>query len=65
MTEQKLYIPPKRFKGDTSVISTRLPNDMIKSLDGIAEQTGRNRNEVITMCLEFAITNIEPTEEGE
>lgn len=56
---KKLVIPPKMFKGETSVISSRLPNDMIKAIDEIAECTGRNRNEVITMCLEYAITNID------
>lgn len=55
----KLFIPPKKFKGETSVISSRLPNDMIKTIDDIAEHTGRNRNEVVTMCLEYAIINID------
>lgn len=56
---KKLYIPPRKFKGETSVISSRLPNDMIKTIDEIAEYTGRNRNEVIMMCLEYAIINID------
>jgi hypothetical protein len=32
---------------------------MIKTIDDIAEHTGRNRNEVVTMCLEYAIINID------
>ena len=56
---KKLVIPPKRYKGETSVISARLPNDMIRALDRIAEKTGRNRNEIIMLCLEFAIDNLE------
>jgi len=32
---------------------------MIKTIDEIAEYTGRNRNEVIMMCLEYAIINID------
>lgn len=59
MAERKLYIPSKKYKGDTSVVSARLPNDMIKALDRIAEKTGRNRNEIIMLCLEYAIDNLE------
>lgn len=56
---KKLIIPSKKYKGDTSVVSARLPNEMIKDLDTIAESTGRNRNEIIMMCLEYAIDNLD------
>ena len=59
MVGKKLFIPSKRYKGDTSVVSARLPNELIKDLDRIAENTGRNRNEIIMLCLEFAIDNLE------
>ena len=62
MAEKKFVIPSKRYKGDTSVVSARLPNDMIKDLDNIAENTGRNRNEIIMMCLEYAIDNLDTDE---
>lgn len=59
MMDKKLTIPPKKYHGDTSVVSARLPIDMIKDIDRVAEQTGRNRNEIIMMCLEFALDNLE------
>ena len=59
MVGKKLFIPLKRYKGDTSVVSARLPNELIKDLDRIAENTGRNRNEIVMLCLEFAIDNLE------
>ncbi len=59
MAEKKLKIPVKKYKGETAVVSARLPNSMIKELDKIAEDTGRNRNEVLMMCLEFALENLE------
>ena len=31
---------------------------MVKNLDHISELTGRNRNEIISLCLEFAIENM-------
>jgi predicted DNA-binding protein len=61
---KKLFIPSKRYKGDTSVVSARLPNELIKDLDRIAENTGRNRNEIIMLCLEFAIDNLETDTDG-
>ena len=59
MAVKKLVIPPKRYQGITSVVSARLPKEMIESLDQAAEQTGRNRNEIIQICLEFAIDHLE------
>jgi predicted transcriptional regulator len=61
---KKLFIPSKRYKGDTSVVSARLPNELIKDLDRIAEDTRRNRNEIIMLCLEFAIDNLETDTDG-
>ena len=59
MSEKKLKIPAKKYTGDTAVISARLPNDLIKKVDEICEETGRNRNEVMQLCIEFAVENIE------
>lgn len=61
MADKKLIISSKKFRGDSSVVSVRLPNDMIEKLDTIAEQTGRTRNEIIQKCLVFSIQNIEIT----
>ena len=58
MDDKKLIISPRKYKGETSVVSTRLPVEMIKNLDSIAEKTGRNRNEIIMLCLEYAIDNL-------
>ncbi|MGN0557690.1 MAG: ribbon-helix-helix protein, CopG family [Acutalibacteraceae bacterium] len=64
MAGKKLIIPSKRYKGDTSVVSARLPIELIKDLDRIAENTGRNRNEIILLCLEFAMDNLETEADG-
>ena len=64
MAGKKLFIPSKRYKGATSVVSARLPNELIKDLDRIAEDTRRNRNEIIMLCLEFAIDNLETDTDG-
>ncbi len=58
MDSKKLVISTRKFKGETSVVSARLPVEMITTLDKIAEDTGRNRNEIISLCLEYAIENL-------
>lgn len=58
MTERKLVIPTKKYRGDSTVVSVRLPNDLIARLDEIAVSTGRSRNELIQTCLEFSVENI-------
>lgn len=59
LADKKLIISTKKYVGDTAVVSARLPSDLIKRIDEICEVTGRNRNEIIQMCLEFAVDNIE------
>ena len=59
MREKKLIIKPRRFGSETSVISLRLPKDMIKVLEEIAASTGRTRNEIMVMSIEFALENME------
>ncbi len=59
MAVKKLVILPRRYQGITAVVSARLPKEMIESLDLVAENTGRNRNEIIQICLEFAIDHLD------
>ena len=59
MAEKKLVIPAKKYGGETAVVSARLPSDLIKKIDSICDATGRNRNEIIQICLEFSVENIE------
>lgn len=59
MDTPKLKIVPKKYTDETSVISMRLPKDMIRHIDDIAKMTGRTRNEILMMSLEFALGNME------
>lgn len=61
--DKKLIITPRKpAVGKSSVVSARLPNEMIERLDAIAAQTGRTRNELIQMCIDFALNNLEISE---
>ncbi len=58
MEEPVLKIKKRRYAGDSAVVTLRIPKDMVKDLDHIAESTGRTRNEIMSTCLEFAIEHM-------
>lgn len=62
MTEKKLVIKPHRFGGETAVISLRLPKEMLAVIDQVATDTGRTRNEILVLSMEFALENMEINE---
>lgn len=53
-----MIISAKKYRGDTSVVSVRLPNDLIQKIDEIVEKTGRTRNEIMQTCIEFSIEQL-------
>lgn len=61
MAEKKLIIKNKRPKGEDGhkTFSIRIRDDTVAHLDAIAAQTGRSRNELINLFLDFAIENCE------
>lgn len=59
MDKKKLIIQPHRYGGETTVISLRLTKEMLKIIDEVAASTGRTRNEIMVMSLEFALDNLE------
>ena len=62
MAEKKLVIKPHRFGGETTVISLRLPKGMLAVIDQAATDTGRTRNEILLLSMEFALENMEINE---
>ena len=52
-------IRQKKYLGETSVISMRIPKDMLTDIDKAAEISGRTRNEILSMSLEFALNHME------
>ena len=59
MANKKLIISTKKYSGESAVVSARLPLDLIQKIDDICDLTNRNKNEVIQLCIEFAVENIE------
>lgn len=59
MSEPVLRISPKKYAGETTIVSMRMAKDLLKDIDTVAAVTGRNRNEILTMSLEFALKHME------
>lgn len=59
MDEKKLIIQPQKYGGETSVISMRMPKDMLAEVDRIVSETGRTRNEILMLSIEFALEHME------
>lgn len=58
MEEKKLVIHSQKYISESKVISMRLPIDMLVEIDRVAKETRRTRNEIMQLCLEFALENM-------
>jgi len=59
MEKPTLRITPKKYAGETTIISMRMAKELLKDIDAVANVTGRNRNEILVMSLEFALNHME------
>ena len=58
MEEKKLIRSTKKFKADsTTIISARVPTELIKKIEDLAKRTNRNRNEMVQILLSYAVDN--------
>lgn len=59
MPEPILRITAKKYGGETTIVSMRIAKELLKDIDAVANTTGRNRNEIMAMSLEFALNHME------
>lgn len=64
MEKPILKIMAKKYSGESTVMSVRLPKDMLRDIDDAASSSGRTRNEMVTICLEFALKHLEIVSDG-
>ena len=59
--KEKLIIKRKNAKGEDGykTFSIRIKEETVLRLDKLSEQTGRSRNELINILLDYAIDNSE------
>lgn len=61
-SDEKLIIEPQKYSGETSIVSMRMPKEMLQKLDKIVLATGRTRNEILMMSIDFALERMEVKE---
>ena len=65
--EDKFIVPQRKPRkpavGKSTVVSVRLPDTMLAKLEDVASKTGRSRNELVQMCIDYALARLEITEE--
>ena len=59
--KEKLIIPKKGIKGEDGfkTFSIRIREETVEKLDNLSRETGRSRNELIGILLDYAIDNSE------
>ena len=59
--KEKLIIKKKPLKGEDGyrTFSVRIKEETVSALDALSESTGRSRNELIGLLLDYAIQNSE------
>ena len=61
MNEPVFLIRQKKYVGETMIVSMRIPKDMLADIDKAAQISGRTRNEIMSMSLEFALNHMKVT----
>ena len=61
--DDKFIIRATKNYGETSVVSCRMPNGVLKQLDKVSTRTERTRNELILKCIEFALDKLQIIDE--
>lgn len=59
MDKPILRIAPKKYAGETTIVSMRLSKELLRDIDFVSSKTGYNRNEILTKSLEFALNHME------
>ena len=59
MSDDKFVVTKRKpAVGKSSVISVRLPDTMLEKLEKVAGKTGRTRNELVQMCIDYAMDRV-------
>ena len=64
LMEDEFVVRPRKSYGKSTVVSARLPDDLLNELNTVCTKTGRSRNELITMCIEYALQRIKIVDEN-
>lgn len=59
MADKKLVIQNKKSNTESTIISMRIQKDLLMEINEVVSKTGNSRNEVLQMCLRFAMDNLQ------
>lgn len=59
----KFIVRTKKTYGENTVVSCRMPVELVDKLDKLGGKTGRTRNELILKCVDFALDKLEIVED--
>lgn len=59
MADKKLVIQNKKNSVESTIISMRIQKDLLMEIDEVVAKTGNSRNEVLQVCLRFAMDNLQ------
>lgn len=59
MSDKKLVIQNKKSNAESTIISMRIQKNLLMEIDEVVAKTGNSRNEVLRMCLRFAMDNLQ------
>ena len=59
MADKKLVIQNTKSNTEWTIISMRIQKDLLMEIDEVVSKTGNSRNEVLQMCLRFAMDNLQ------
>ena len=57
--KDRFVIRARKNYGENTVVSCRMPVELVQRLDSIGGKTGRTRNELILRCVEYALERLE------
>ena len=61
--KREIRITKKKGEDGRKIVSVRMREDTLKSLDELSEKTNRSRNELINLLLEEALQDVSVVEE--
>ncbi len=59
LSDNKLVLKSRRLRGEdgSKVLSVRMREGLVSRIDDIANKTGRSRNELFSILIEYALDN--------
>lgn len=51
----RFYVSKSKYERNTSTVTLRLPDEILRALDEISQKIEMSRNELITRCIDFSV----------